>query len=213
MLRDLTRNDWLNILGTPRERIPRVLLVRGTRDLRRYYQAYRSACTDVLDLGDENSVLADLFAGYYSGIPIAYASVYGPSMASEVTHVFGMLGTPLVVQLGNCGALAEELATGDLFIATEAYCGEGAAQYYIGPRKTVTTRIDPAVQRVLATPQSVPCHRGRIFTTAALFAEGDRDLEECSNQGFHAVDMETATTFAVAEHFGMDRLSILIRLG
>jgi purine-nucleoside phosphorylase len=52
-------------------------------------------------------------------------------------------------------------------------------------------------------------HRGAIYTTAALLAEGMADLERWFQQGFAAVDMETATTFAVAEHFGMDRLAIL----
>jgi purine-nucleoside phosphorylase len=47
------------------------------------------------------------------------------------------------------------------------------------------------------------------YTTAALFAEGEKDVEQWSRDGFAAVDMETAATFAVAEFFGMDRLSIL----
>jgi purine-nucleoside phosphorylase len=40
-------------------------------------------------------------------------------------------------------------------------------------------------------------------------AEGEREIEEWFSQGWSAVDMETATTFAVAEHFGMQRLAIL----
>src|SRR5262249_26130598 len=50
---------------------------------------------------------------------------------------------------------------------------------------------------------------GAIYTTAALLAEGMDDLERWFRQGFAAVDMETATTYAVAEHFGMDRLAVL----
>jgi purine-nucleoside phosphorylase len=40
-------------------------------------------------------------------------------------------------------------------------------------------------------------------------AEGDAELAAWHADGFAAVDMETAATFAVAEHFGMDRASIL----
>lgn len=43
----------------------------------------------------------------------------------------------------------------------------------------------------------------------ALFAEGKEDIDRWAQQGFSAVDMETAATFAVAEHFGMDRGSLL----
>jgi hypothetical protein len=46
-------------------------------------------------------------------------------MASEILHVFGVLGTQLAIQIGNCGALADEMIAGDLFSASEAYCGEG----------------------------------------------------------------------------------------
>jgi len=59
-------------------------------------------------------------------------------MASEVVHVFGVLNTPLVIQTGCCGALADGIATGDLFTATEAFCGEGASQYYNPGGETVT---------------------------------------------------------------------------
>jgi purine-nucleoside phosphorylase len=55
----------------------------------------------------------------------------------------------------------------------------------------------------------VPVHQGRLFTTAALLAEGEREIDDWFRQGHAAVDMETATAFAVAEHFGMDRLAIL----
>ena len=51
--------------------------------------------------------------------------------------------------------------------------------------------------------------KGQIYTTSALFAEGKEDIEKWSQQGFSAVDMETAATFSVAEYFGMKRGSIL----
>jgi purine-nucleoside phosphorylase len=50
---------------------------------------------------------------------------------------------------------------------------------------------------------------GAIYTTAALFAEGMEDVDRWFKDGFTAVDMETAATYAVAEHFHMERLSIL----
>lgn len=48
----------------------------------------------------------------------------------------------------------------------------------------------------------------RMFTTSALFAEGEREVEQWFHEGWGAVDMETATTLAVAEHFGMDSIAI-----
>src|SRR5262249_44952277 len=50
---------------------------------------------------------------------------------------------------------------------------------------------------------------GAVYTTGALFAEGEEDVERWAREGFGAVDLETAATYAVAEHFGMGRLAIL----
>ncbi len=47
------------------------------------------------------------------------------------------------------------------------------------------------------------------FTPQQLLAEGEAEIAQWHQQGFAAVDMETATTFAVAEYFGMARAAIL----
>jgi hypothetical protein len=73
---------------------------------------------------------------------VGFACVYGAPMASEIVHIFGILGTRAVIQTGNCGALADGLVAGDLFVPTEAFCGEGAAQYY-----------QPDCQRVTASAE------------------------------------------------------------
>lgn len=209
MLRDLERNDWLRMLGLPERRVPKALILRGTRNLKTQYALYRDRFRNVLEVGSPNGVLEDVFVGDLDGFPVAYASVYGAPMASEVTHVFGVLGTPLVVQTGCCGALAEAIAVGDLFVATEAYCGEGASQYYKPDGKVARASLALAESSAVRCVHDVPVHFGRIYTTSALFAEGEKEVDDWFARGFAAVDMETAATFAVAEHFGMDRASIL----
>lgn len=205
MLRELIKADWLSILGIPEECIPRALLLRGTRNLKAQHDHYRQFFSNVVDVGCPNGIIEDVFIGGFAGQPVAYASVYGAAMASEVVHIFGVLGTRLVVQTGCCGALADDIEAGDLFMPTEAFCGEGAAQYYKRDGQVVRPTPMPALKAVT----DLPIHRGRLYTTAALLAEGEQEIEEWHRQGFAAVDMETATTFAVAEHFGMDRLAIL----
>lgn len=209
MLKDLTRDDWLSILNIPENRIPVALILRGTRNLKLYYRSFQQHFTDILEVGSPNSVLEDVFVGNLNGRPVAYASVYGAPMTSEVVHVFGVLGTPLVIQTGCCGALADEIAAGDLFITTEAFCGEGAAQYYEPTEKTVAASLDLREWVTANQLNDVKLHTGRIYTTSALFAEGMEQVEAWFQAGFSAVDMETATTFAVAKYFNMDRASIL----
>ncbi len=205
MLRDLTRSDWCELLGFPSDLTPRVLILRGTRNLATNYDIHRHLFTDVVDIGTPNGIIEHFLVGDLGGVRVGYASVYGAPMASELTHLCGILGTELVIQMGNCGGLADEMGPGDLFVAASAYCGEGASQYYCDQKHVEAT--GSLVEDLSALEPSVCV--GKIFTTSALFAESKADLETWTTEGFSAVDMETAATYAVASHFGMQRISIL----
>lgn len=208
MLKDLTRADWLAALEIRPEQVPAALLLRGTRNLRRHYHAHAALFTDVAEVGSPNALFEDVLVGRYRGVPVGYASVYGAPMASEIAHVFGVLGTPLVVQTGVCGALGDAVGPGDLVVATAAGCGEGAAACYLPGRATVDASPD-LVARLLARPSAVPRHAGPVWSTAALLAEGRAEVDAWHAAGYLAVDMETAAAFAVAEHFGMARVALL----
>jgi purine-nucleoside phosphorylase len=209
MLKELTKEDWLRLLNFPAVRVPPVLILRGTRNLKHQYRAMLPHFGNVLEVGTPNGIMEDVLIGEVRGRAVGFACVYGSSMASEVVHVFGVLGTRAVLQVGNCGVLAEDLGAGDLFIAERAYCGEGAAQYYKPDGKWATATFELLRSRTLSGLNPEAYRTGAIYTTGALFAEGEKDVERWFQDGFAAVDMETAATYAVAEHFGMDRLSIL----
>src|SRR5205085_4540341 len=137
------------------------------------YAAYRDFFTDVHEIGTPNALVEDVLIGTVGGVRVAYASVYGGPMAAEVVHLFGAIGTPLVVQTGCCGALADGIDAVDLVLAAEAYCGDGASQYYKTDGPTVRAAPHPAA---LNLPPDVRV--GRVFTTAALFAEGKREIDD-----------------------------------
>src|SRR5262249_44897007 len=137
VLKELTRSDWLQILAIPEERVPAALILRGTRNLHARHQQALPYFTNVLEVGSPNGIFEDVFIGDLHGRPVGFACVYGDCMASEIVHVFGVLGTRAVIQTGNCGALADGFVAGDLFIAERAFCGEGAAQYYKADGKWV----------------------------------------------------------------------------
>jgi purine-nucleoside phosphorylase len=209
MLHDLTKSDWQALLNIPDERIPAALVIRGTRALKRHCAEMRCYFSNIFDICDPNVVIDDVFIGDLDGTCVAYASVYGAPMASEIVHVFGVLGTPLVIQIGCCGAISDQLLSGDLLAVSSAYCGEGASQYYKqdGKEVSATLRLEETLSS--ASEKSIKIHYGRVYTTSALFAETSEDVEKWAAQGFSGVDMETAATFAVAEHFGMKRAALL----
>jgi uridine phosphorylase len=160
-------------------------------------------------VGAPNGIIEHVLIGNLAGRPVAFACVYGSPMASEIVHIFGSLGTRAVIQTGNCGGLADELSAGDIFVPAEAYCGEGAAQYYKSNGQRAAAFPELASLESFARHGVENFQTGRIYTTAALLAEGEADIERWYQQGFAAVDMETATSFAVAEYFGMDRIAVL----
>lgn len=203
MLKDLTKRDWLRLLQVPEDRVPVALMLRGTRNLIANYEKHKRHFENILAVGSPNGLFEDVFIGEYRGVSVAYASVYGDCMASEITHLFGVLGSKLVIQTGCCGALSDGLIAGDLVCATTAYCGEGASQYYV-PKATEILASPPLVAQLRASS-----HAGPIWTTSALLAEGHQEIEDWHKRGCIAVDMETAATFAVAQYFKMHAASLL----
>lgn len=208
MLRDLTKEDWMAMLGIPQTHVPQALMLWGTRNLKRRYAAMEPRFGQVLEIGTPNGLVEDVLIGRLGQTCVGYASVYGASMASEIVHLFGVLGARLVIQIGTCGGFADGLKAGDLFAVEEAHCGEGASQYYrhTNDRVRATTVFSEVPVKAC---RGIAITHGSIYTTAALFAEGKEDIDRWAQNGFSAVDMETAATFAVAEHFGMDRGSLL----
>ena len=209
MLKELTKNEWLSLLNIPQDRIPKVLVLRGTRNLRRNYNKHRAFFSDSFEVGSPNGIFEDVLIGTYQNTDVGYASVYGDAMASEITHLFGVLGTLVVIQTGCCGALVNQIRPGDLVCATSAHCGEGAAQYYSPHKQEIDASPNLVDFLTPAQAEPVALHKGPIWTTSALLGEGKSEIQRWSHQGYIAVDMETASSFAVAEYFRVQHLSLL----
>jgi purine-nucleoside phosphorylase len=209
VLKELGKADWLQMLNISATQIPTVLILRGTRNLKTQYEVARGFFANVLEVGAPNGLIEDVFIGELMGRQVGFACVYGSTMASEIVHIFGVLGTRAVIQTGNCGALADGLSAGDLFVPSEAFCGEGAAQYYKSDGQRVAASSELISSETFTSHSGAQIQSGAIYTTAALLAEGEEEITRWHQQGFAAVDMETAATFAVAEYFGMARAAIL----
>jgi Homeodomain-like domain len=62
MLKELTRANWLRILCLPEQRVPAVLILRGTRNLGQQYRAMLPRFTNVLELVPRPGLILGLFA-------------------------------------------------------------------------------------------------------------------------------------------------------
>ena len=208
MIAELTKTQWLNILGITEAQIPNLLILSGTRSLKRHCDMYRRPFTHIRHL-TLDGFLHDAFVGRLNGRTVGYAGVYGAAMAADVVHLFGLLGTRMVLQTGCCRPLVDKIAPGDLFIATEAYAGAGVAPYYPPRREVVSAQFYGLELAVFQQITGRIVHWGRVYSSAAPLMRPKHPPSPWYGKGCWVFDRQTAATYAVAQYFGMARAAIL----
>lgn len=202
---DLTPNDWQGALGLADADIPVAVISEGTwwRELRTRERL--ALLDDVHELP-----FPDIFVGRWRGKPVAYCCAYGAPRAVEVAHLFGALGARLAVQIGSCGGLQSGLAPGDIVVPDEAVCEEGVARIYGGGDRVPADSRWTERARAILFDRDHAVHTGTHLTWYSIFAQDGRMVESWHDAGYVSVDMETATTLAVARHFDMSAVSMLV---
>ena len=128
----------------------------------------------------------------------------GPSAAIVITEL-AELGARRLVRTGTCGALNPALGLGDLVIVTESVPADGTSRA-LGAGDTVLPDED-LLAALLAAGQP-DAHAGPVVSTD-LFYDGS-DAKEWTERGVVAVEMETATLFALARRRGLQAASLLL---
>ncbi len=206
---DLGRQEWLDALGIDQGEVPQAVIMEGS-----WWRAQRtewrlSYLDDVRELA-----FPDMFYGFWQGSPVVYSCVYGAPRAVELAHLFGVLGTPRMVMIGTCGALDPSLATGDVVVPSQAVAREGVAHLYETVAKdTGVVHSDQdltALGRIALESKGVRTADSLHLTWSSIFAQSGAMVEEWREAGYGSVDMEAATLFAVAKHFGFATTALLV---
>ena len=122
----------------------------------------------------------------------------GPSAAIVVSELAD-LGAERIVRVGTCGALAPDLALGELVAVERAVSADGVSSA-LG-----AARPDPALTAALTAD-----HRGAVVTTDLFY---DPDLERqarWAGDGARAGEMECAALFAVAARRELRAAALLL---
>jgi len=202
---DLTAPEWQRTLGLADADLPVAVISEGTWWREQRTKERLALLDDVQELP-----FPDMFIGRWHGKPVAYCCAYGAPRAVEVVHLFGCLGADLAVQIGSCGGLQGELVPGDIVVPDEAVCEEGVARIYgSGDRVSADPRWSERA-RTLLTKRDHVVHGGTNLTWYSIFAQDGRMIEAWHEAGYLSIDMETATTLAVARHFEMSAVSMLV---
>ena len=129
----------------------------------------------------------------------------GRPSAAIVIAELAILGARQLVRVGTCGALDASLRLGDLLIATEAITADGASRELSGASSIAA---DPDLLTALIGAGGGVAVPGIVASTD-LFYDGPGE-QPWIEAGALAVEMETATLFALAARRGLQAGAVLI---
>ena len=151
-----------------------------------------------------------VFIGDQDGQLVLYACPYGAPRTAEVIHMAAQVGVGLAVQIGSCGVVGEGVRPGDVIVPTRTLGLDGVTAHYTGTTPVASSDRWSTLAVAELEQRAVRVHRGPSVTWPTLFNQPIEHVREWQRDGYLGVDMETATTLAVAAHFGVAAISMLV---
>jgi uridine phosphorylase len=130
----------------------------------------------------------------------------GPSAAIVIAELAD-LGVHTLIRVGTCGALAPGLALGDLVVVSEALSFDGTSGALAAGARL---HPDPRLLELLAASVLDRDHQGPAASTDFFYDGPPGEEERWLAAGALAVDMETATLFALARRRSLQAASLLL---
>jgi len=135
----------------------------------------------------------------------------GPATAALLEMV-ALWGVKNLVLLGFAGSLQANIPSGAIILPTMAIGNDGASAHYYPPHQSnmIENRSDWTNQLYQYLAIHFSTHQGAVWSTAAPYRETDHQIDQYSQQGICAVDMETAALFAVGQALNLQTAAVLI---
>lgn len=130
----------------------------------------------------------------------------GPSAAIVIAELAD-LGARRLLRVGTCGGLRSSLALGDLVIASEAIALDGTSRALGGGDRPAATRD---LLLTLKEAADGPTRTGPVVSTDLFYDTEDGTEQGWADAGALAVEMETATLFALANRRGLAAGALLL---
>lgn len=167
------------------------------------------------------------YTGTYRGTPVSVqATGMGCPSLAIVTEEIIRLGATTLVRVGTCGAIASDVAPGDLVIANASVSNEGTTRQYLKGRVAADqyladwTASSPvaaghapyapdadaaltATMTAVAERGARRVHTGLIQTDDAFYATTPDDVPEMAGRGVLAVEMEASALFTIGSLRGV----------
>jgi nucleoside phosphorylase len=133
----------------------------------------------------------------------AYLSLIGgPAACGIMEEVIGLGGRRFLF-FGSCGVLDKDILSGHIAVPTAAYRDEGTSYHYLAPSAYVEIPSSAHLAGILGD-LDVPFHLTRTWTTDAIYRETRANMVKRKAEGCRVVEMECASTAAVALYRGVE---------
>jgi purine-nucleoside phosphorylase len=195
---------WLDVT---QEEIPEFLVLHCTwpwssdRELHRYL-------TNPLKVG--NTQLGNFWVGTLAGHETGYIKAYGSGMVADMLYILIQLGVHYVFQIGSMGSLQQHINIFDLVIPSECVKFEGLETHFLQSTSRCNEFLLQTVTKAMETKAATPFYTGQTISIDFLFAENTERVTTWSQIGLLAIDMETATTYAVCHELGAKAIAVLL---
>ena len=193
------------MLGLADDERPVAVVVEGTWWREDHTRRRLAQLESVRELG-----IPDVFLGSCASRSLIYACPYGAPRTAEVVQVAALIGVRLAIQIGSCGVVGAGVRPGDVVVPTVALGLDGTTVLYSTDARVAASEEWGARAAASLGRRGVAAYRGPTVTWPTLFNQPLAGVREWARQGYLGVDMETATTLAVARTFGTAAMSMLV---
>ncbi|MCR4260946.1 MAG: hypothetical protein NUV96_01220 [Candidatus Colwellbacteria bacterium] len=139
-----------------------------------------------------------------------FTVAYGGALLSEYLHLACLFGSKKNILLGSCGGLKGGGRQNDIVVPAWSYANESSAKAYDPKSKgeyRANSKLSASLRNKLKKKYKV--FNGPTVTCQAMLGETWNDIQRWHRKGFHGVEMEAATVFAVSKHFGAQSAAVL----
>lgn len=140
-----------------------------------------------------------------------FTVMYGGAQLSEYVHQASLFGSKKNLHIGSCGGLYPEMDSLDFLIPSWSHGNESSTRAYepsaIDFKHYPDATLSTSLQSKLKEGNRV--WNGPVVSNQAMMGESWEDVCFWSENGFYGVEMETATVFAVSNHFKVSSASLL----
>jgi purine-nucleoside phosphorylase len=158
----------------------------------------------------------------YNGQVITFIRTgIGAPQTGDAIVALGCTPCETIVFTGSVGGLSSSMEIGDLIVTEKSICGDGFSRYLdadvptkdcffqpVEPDPDLTKCID-SVALEHCQRESVPLHRGNIFSTDSIIAQFFRLDYIVENFDCIGIEMETAALFRAAKLVGIKAAALL----